>query len=90
MPVFSEILSILITVALGIPVISEIEEAFIAISKKIDPDYEDNNNWLEEFFSKNRRSKWSQDEGYVPYIKREKKELRPVSRENKERYPFLD
>ena len=68
----------------------EIEEAFIAISKKIDPDYEDNNNWLEDFFSKNRRSMWSQDEGYVPYIKREIKELKPISRDNKERYPFLD
>ena len=30
-PVFSEILSFLITVALGIPVISEIEEAFMPI-----------------------------------------------------------
>jgi len=68
----------------------EIEEAYIAISKKIDPDYQDENNWLEKFFSKNRRSNWSQDEGYVPYVKRKRKDSNPISQEDKERYPYLD
>ena len=68
----------------------EIEEAYMAISKKIDPDYQDENNWLDKFFSKNRRSNWSKDEGYVPYTKLKRKDLAPVSQDKKERYPYLD
>jgi len=67
----------------------EIEEAYMVISKKIDPDYQDESNWLEKFFSKNRRSNWSQDEGYVPYTKRKRKESKAFSQEKKERYPYL-
>ena len=67
----------------------EIQEAYMAISKKIDPDYQEENNWLEKFFSKNRRSNWSQDEGYVPYTKRKRKDSNPISQENKERYPYF-
>ena len=68
----------------------EIEEAFLAISKKIDPDYIEEKNWLETFFSKKRRSDWSREEGYVPYLNRERKELNPVTQEKKEIYPYLD
>ena len=68
----------------------EIEEAFLAISKKIDPDYIEEKNWLETFFSKKRRSDWSREEGYVPYLKGERKELSPVTQEKKEIYPYLD
>ena len=68
----------------------EIEEAYMAISKKIDPDYQEEKNWLENFFSKNRRSNWSQDEGYVPYTKRERQDSDPISQEKLERYPYLE
>ncbi len=68
----------------------EIQEAYMAISKKIDPDYQDENNWLEKFFSKNRRSNWSQDEGYVPYTKRKREDSKAISQEKQERYPYLE
>ena len=68
----------------------EIEEAYLVVLKKIDPNYKDDTNWLEMFFSKNRRSIWSQDEGYVPYTKRERKDSNPVSQENMEIYPYLE
>jgi len=68
----------------------ELEEAYMAISKKIDPDYQEEKNWLENFFSKNRRSNWSQDEGYVPYTKRERQDSDPISQEKLERYPYLE
>ncbi len=68
----------------------EIEEAYLAVLKKIDPNYRDETNWLEIFFSKNRRSIWSQDEGYVPYTKRERKDSNPISQEKMERYPYLE
>ena len=68
----------------------EIQEAYMAISKKIDPDYQDENNWLEKFFSKNRRSNWSQDEGYVPYTKRKREDSNAISQEKQERYPYLE
>jgi hypothetical protein len=68
----------------------ELKEAYMVISKKIDPDYQDENNWLEYFFSKNRRGDWSQDEGYVPYTKRKRKDSKPISQEKNKRYPYLD
>lgn len=68
----------------------EIEEAYIAISKKIDPDYQDESNWLDDFFSKKRRSGWSNEEGYVPYVNRKRENSNPISQEGKERFPYLD
>ena len=42
------------------------------------------------FFKKDRRSNWSNEEGYVPYIKRGREESIPETQKRKEKYPYIN
>ena len=70
---------------------NEINEAFVALNRELNPDFdEEDENWLINFFKKERRSNWSSEEGYVPYIKRERLESTPDTQENKKKYPYIE
>ncbi len=70
---------------------NEINEAFIALNRELNPDFEEQDeNWLINFFKKERRSNWSDEEGYVPYSKRERIESTPETQKNKEKYPYIE
>ena len=69
----------------------EINEAYIVLNRELNPDYEEEEeNWIINFFKKDRRSNWSDEEGYVPYSKRERIESTPDTQKNKDRYPYIE
>ena len=69
----------------------DINEAFIALSRDLNPDFEEEDeNWIINFFKKDRRSNWSNEEGYVPYTKRGREESIPETQKSKEKYPYID
>ena len=70
---------------------NEINEAFLVLSRDLDPDFqEDDENWIINFFKKDRRSDWSDEEGYVPYTKRDRIESTPETQKNKDKYPYIE
>ena len=69
----------------------EINEAFIALSRDLNPDFEEEDeNWIINFFKKDRRSNWSDEEGYVPYTKRNREESTPETQKSKDKYPYIE
>ena len=69
----------------------EINEAYIVLNRELNPDFEEEDeNWIINFFKKDRRSNWSDEEGYVPYTKRERIESTPDTQKNKEKYPYIE